>query len=743
MYHQGESAASSLILGPPRTSNGRDRERERRALAAGIRFPPSESAYANILSGAVPPDRDRRFPHGMLRSLSFTCPICGSLGHTDKSLVAHVFRLHPSTAGTSSSGGPAKDKVEGPEKIVLLCFAIRMFCSFTYSRTGNSRVLLPSQICSICASSYGVRVSMITVSALPGHLVSQHNLTAPSRINNAAASSATNSNASPTTTTTTTTTTQVSAAKAVPAVSTQAPVTGTTSSAGTSTAATTAAQAASGSNTPSITPPPLSLLPSSFRTAALSTLVELAPPPPSRPLPALPPPPTTTASAPSAPTAPFSSSAEPSTEKPASAPDASADSKQSTAPQATSSPPVPPPPRLVTLASSILTTATATSASAAVSTAQAPTPPIPPVSAETRATTATTTSANSPSASGATEAQGPPASTTASPPVSASTAAAHALLAHQLQAVSGFDSLTMAVPSPSATPSATSSANANGSSAAPLYMLLPQQFAGVPAGAGAGAAAMQVAPGPSAVGTAGTGGMGMHVPGAPGGSAAIYLLPAGFVPGSSGSGSVINLPPFPSFLNAGMPARASMSHWTSSLNTLLGGGHPAFQMPAFPPFGSASGSANAPLPVPMPAIPMQVQPMFLNAAHVATGLVPTATTSEPQSQGSSANQTASSTPLQLAPTAGASVLLGSVAPSLRTLARIEVSSAHSQQTSVRPLTTDGESAGSRPAPTSQPSQASQQQQQQQHQQQQQQQQVDAVALQNQLQLLESQLVQAK
>ena len=120
IYHQGESAASSLILGPPRTSNGRDRERERRALAAGIRFPPLESAYANILSGAAAPDRDRRFPHGMLRSLSFTCPICGSIGHTDKSLVAHVFRLHPSLAGTSSSGGPAKDKAESREQIVLV-----------------------------------------------------------------------------------------------------------------------------------------------------------------------------------------------------------------------------------------------------------------------------------------------------------------------------------------------------------------------------------------------------------------------------------------------------------------------------------------------------------------------------------------------------------------------------------------------------------------------------------------------
>lgn len=122
IYHQGESAASSLILGPPRTANGRDRERDRRAIAAGIRFPPSESAYANVLSGAAPPDRDRRFPHGMLRSLSFTCPICGSLGHTDKSLVTHVYRVHPNLIATSSSGGTTKDRVESREQIVYLCF---------------------------------------------------------------------------------------------------------------------------------------------------------------------------------------------------------------------------------------------------------------------------------------------------------------------------------------------------------------------------------------------------------------------------------------------------------------------------------------------------------------------------------------------------------------------------------------------------------------------------------------------
>lgn len=118
IYHQGESAASSLILGPPRTANGRDRERDRRAFAAGIRLPPPESAYANVLSGAAQPDRDRRFPHGMLRSLSFTCPICGSLGHTDKSLVAHVYRAHPNLSGGLSSGASAKDRAEGREQIV-------------------------------------------------------------------------------------------------------------------------------------------------------------------------------------------------------------------------------------------------------------------------------------------------------------------------------------------------------------------------------------------------------------------------------------------------------------------------------------------------------------------------------------------------------------------------------------------------------------------------------------------------
>lgn len=371
---------------------------------------------------------------------------------------------------------------------------------------------------------------------------------------------------------------------------------------------------------------------------------------------------------------------------------------------------------------------------------------VPPAlsAAETRAATTTASAPVSATrASSTEEAQGPAASSAAS---AASTSAASvqqlasSLAGHQLQqAVTGGEALALAVPTPIATPTAAPSSSSTGGLAtsgpggasAPLYsyMLLPQQL-----GMHAGGAAGQMASGPNAAAFGGTGGLGMHVSGAPGSSAAIYLLPASFVPGSSAA-SALNLgvaPPFPPFLPPGLPARASASQWTSSLHTLLGGGGQSI----FPSAAHAFATATAPLPVPMPAIPvqvpvpLQVQPMFLNAAPaLATAVTPT-----PSESQSSANQTTSSAPLPVPPpTAATSVLLSSIAPALRTLASIEPGGTNSQQTGAR-QTTDGEATSSRPAPTSQPQppQTTQQQQQ-----------LDAVALQSQLQLLESQLVQAK